>query len=51
MSSQPKLNGKTNLMTPKRDIWIEGFRLDQMYTRAKASDEARKGIVTNGEMT
>jgi len=43
--------GAADVMTPKSDILMDGFRLDQMYTKAKASDEARKGIVTKGEMT
>ena len=38
----------TYVMTPKRDILILGFRLDQIYTRAKASEEAIKGISKNG---
>jgi len=35
-------------MTPKRDILILGLRLDQIYTRAKARDEAINGISRKG---
>jgi hypothetical protein len=38
----------TYVMTPKRDILILGFRLDQIYTRAKAREEAINGISKNG---
>lgn len=39
------------MITPKRDILIDGFRLDQIYTKAKASDDERKGMVNKGEMS
>ena len=39
------------MMTPKSDILTEGFRLDQMYTREKASGDERKGMVRKGEIT
>jgi len=32
-------------MTPNKPILTLGFRRDQMYTREKASEDARKGIV------
>jgi hypothetical protein len=38
----------TYVMTPKRDILILGFRLDQIYTRAKAREEAINGISRKG---
>jgi hypothetical protein len=38
----------TYVMTPKRDILILGFRLDQIYTRAKAREEAMNGISRKG---
>jgi hypothetical protein len=38
----------TYVMTPKRDILILGLRLDQIYTRAKASEEAMNGISKKG---
>lgn len=37
-------------MTPKRDILMDGLRRDQIYTRAKESEEERKGMVSSGEM-
>lgn len=37
-------------MTPKRDILMDGFRRDQIYTRAKEREDERKGMVSNGEM-
>lgn len=39
-----------HVTTPKRDILTLGFLRDQMYTRAKASDDERNGIVMSGEM-
>jgi hypothetical protein len=35
-------------MTPNKDILILGFRLDQIYTNAKAREEAMNGIWRNG---
>ena len=42
---------RTYVMTPKRDIRIDGFLRDQMYTNAKASGEDRNGIVSKGDTT
>jgi hypothetical protein len=38
----------TYVITPKRDILILGLRLDQIYTSAKASEEAINGISRKG---
>jgi hypothetical protein len=38
----------TYVMTPNNDILILGFRLDQIYTRAKAREEAINGISRKG---
>lgn len=38
------------MTTPNRDILILGLRLDQIYVTAKASDEARNGIVKRGDI-
>jgi hypothetical protein len=40
----------TYVMTPNRDILIDGFRLDQIYTRANARDDDRNGSVRSGDM-
>lgn len=40
-----------DVMTPNSDILIDGLRLDQIYTRAKAREDERNGIVRSGEMT
>jgi hypothetical protein len=37
------------VITPKRDILMDGFRRDQIYTSAKARAEDRKGIVSSGD--
>jgi hypothetical protein len=37
--------------TPMSDIRTEGFRRDQMYTRANESGAERKGFVNKGEMS
>lgn len=37
-------------MTPNKDILILGLRLDQIYTSANASEEARNGISNKGEI-
>jgi 3'-phosphoadenosine 5'-phosphosulfate sulfotransferase (PAPS reductase)/FAD synthetase len=39
------------VITPKRDILMDGLRRDQMYTRAKAREEERKGRVRRGEIS
>lgn len=41
--------GTAHVTTPKRDIFILGFRLDQMYTNEKARDEERNGMATKCE--
>lgn len=38
------------MITPNSDILILGFRLDQMYTSAKAREEAMNGISKKGVM-
>lgn len=38
------------VMTPKRDILMDGLRRDQMYTSANDSEDERKGMVRSGEM-
>ena len=35
-----------HVTTPNKDIFILGFRLDQIYTRENASEEDKKGMVT-----
>jgi hypothetical protein len=43
--------GAVIVMTPNKDILMDGFRRDQMYTSAKARLEDRNGRVRSGEMS
>jgi hypothetical protein len=38
-------------MTPNKDILMDGFLRDQMYTSAKARLDDRNGRVRSGEMS
>jgi hypothetical protein len=40
----------THVITPKRDILTEGFRLDQMYVKANAREDDKKGMVRRGDI-
>lgn len=50
VSSAARTKQEADVMTPKRDILMDGFRRDQIYTRAKEREDERKGMVSNGEM-
>ena len=43
--------GARRVMTPMSDICTDGFRRDQMYTSANASEPDRKGTVNRGDIS